>query len=71
MQTWGPCGVISNNVNLGNADNEFDIRHGMNAGDEVNVAAGHGYQKIGNLLIADAVNWDNENFIIVDLTIRP
>jgi len=70
LQTWGPCGVIATPATLGDADNEMELSHGINPGDEVGVAAGHGYQSIGYSMVANAINWDNENFMIVDLRIR-
>lgn len=73
MQTWGPCGVISQTVDLGDEDpatGEHSLVHGIWPGDTVGIATGHGYQVIGRNLIANAVNWDNENFMIVDLTIK-
>jgi hypothetical protein len=70
LQTWGPCGVIATPATLGDADNEMELHHGINPGDEVGIAAGHGYQSIGYSMVANAINWDNENFMIVDLRIR-
>jgi len=70
LQAWGPCGVIATPATLGDAANEMELSHGVNPGDEVGIAGGHGYQVIGYSMVANAINWDNENFMIVDLRIR-
>jgi len=71
LQTWGPCGVISADLTLGDALLEHTIRAGIVAtDDQVNVGAA-GDQFIGNLMISAAQCTDAENFIIVDLKIRP
>jgi hypothetical protein len=69
-QTGGPCGVIATPATLGDAEGEIAMCVGENVGDEVGIATGHGKQIIGHSLVCAAINWENENFVILDLCIR-
>jgi hypothetical protein len=74
FQTWGPGPVMVNNLGLGDelaGTGEHELHIGINPGDECQVATGDGFQPIGNILIANAVCTDGENWVIADLKIRP
>ncbi len=69
VQSKGLCGVIATPATLGDAMN--DMAMVMNqAGAEVSIEAGHGYQVIGHCVFFDQIDWDNENFILIDLCIE-
>lgn len=70
LQTGGPAGVIATPATLGDAEGEIALCVGENVGDEVGIATGHGKQIIGHSMVCSAVNWENENFMILDLCIR-
>lgn len=71
LQTWGPAGVIATPATLGDAEGEIALCVGENVGDEVGITTGHGKQIIGHSMPCAAINWENENFMILDLCIRP
>jgi len=71
LQTWGPCGVIGTPLTLGNALHEHAIYAGVTATDDQASLGAATDQFLGNLMISAAECTDGENFIIVDLKIRP
>jgi len=70
LQSGGPGGVIATPATLGDAEGEIAVCVGENVGDEVGITTGYGKQIIGHSMVCAAINWENENFIIVDLCIR-
>ena len=66
----GPCGVISNENDRGDADAEAVLVCNANPGDEVKLFAADGYQIIGHTMPMNVTNWDGENFMAVDLCIE-
>lgn len=68
FQTNGPCGVIGTPATLGDTMAEQALVANQ-VGSEVSVEAAYGYQVIGHCMLFDQIDWDNENFLIVDLCI--
>ena len=70
VQVKGPCAVLATPATLGDADGEQAMVHGKNPGSEIGVATAYGYQVIGHSLPYNVINWDAENFMMIDLCIE-
>jgi len=70
LQTAGPCGVIATPATLGDVEGEIALCVGQCVGNEVMITTGYGKQIIGHSMVCAAINWESENFMLLDLCIR-
>ena len=68
IQTRGPCGMLSSAAR-GAVAGESAVCVGYVAGDSINVGVA-AYQVVGHIMGYNVDNWDNENFVMVDLCIE-
>lgn len=71
LQTWGPCSCMLSQTDKGDANAEAAWVSGANPGSECIIEAADGYQVIGHNVPMNTINFDNENFAMLDLCIRP